>query len=95
MSFTLAANSGRQRGADQAGQIRSQLVPNTGLRGELRVLLELLSENGFPEVLAVDLAEEEDAISVVRVLVPGLEGLNEHGQLLPGPRAARLRESAA
>ena len=50
-------------------------------------LLERLRSVGIGQVVAVDLTRPELAIPVVRVVIPGLEGVDDHPRYLAGPRA--------
>ena len=60
------------------------------LAGDLDWLLTRLGAVGIGQVIAVDLGKEGLGISVVRVVVPGLEGPDDQGgDYLPGPRARR------
>jgi ribosomal protein S12 methylthiotransferase accessory factor len=58
---------------------------------DLAWLLERLREIGIAEVVEVDLTREEFGIAVVRVVIPGLEGPDDHDRYAPGPRVRRLR----
>jgi ribosomal protein S12 methylthiotransferase accessory factor len=67
-------------------------VPNFDsptLERDLRWLLARLRTAGITQVISVDLAKESIGIPVVRVVVPGLEGVMEDtaGDYAPGPRA--------
>jgi len=63
--------------------------------GDLQWELERLSAVGLDQVLAVDLTIPGIDIPVVRVVVPGLEGIHEVPGYLPGPRArARLAKDS-
>jgi ribosomal protein S12 methylthiotransferase accessory factor len=69
-------------------------VPNFDsptLESDLRWLLARLRNAGITQVIAVDLAKEAIGIPVVRVVVPGLEGVMEDatGDYAPGSRAKR------
>jgi ribosomal protein S12 methylthiotransferase accessory factor len=55
-------------------------------------LLDRLRAVGTRQVVAVDLTDPEIAIPVVRVVVPGLEGADDHPRYLPGRRALAARE---
>jgi YcaO-like protein with predicted kinase domain len=55
---------------------------------EVAWILDRLRSSGIAEVAAVDLGPADGPYSVLRVVVPGLEGLPESG-CLPGPRAKR------
>jgi len=61
---------------------------------ECRWLVERLAAAGCPRVLAVDLTKLEFALPVVRVVVPGLEGIDD-ADYAPGPRACRAGARAA
>ncbi|MGC4067142.1 MAG: YcaO-like family protein [Polyangiaceae bacterium] len=52
--------------------------------------LDCLRGVGLNEVVVVDLSRSELPIAVVRVLVPGLEGLNDAPGYVPGARASAL-----
>ncbi|WP_205028164.1 YcaO-like family protein [Oleisolibacter albus] len=60
------------------------------LRGDLDALLDRLAAVGLAQALVVDLTRREFGIPVVRVIVPGLEGVQTSSGLLPGPRARRV-----
>ena len=52
-----------------------------------------LRRAGLPRVIVVDLSKAELALPVVRVIVPGLEGPDEHYEdYVPGPRARAMAE---
>ena len=54
-----------------------------------------LASVGIGEVVVVDLTKEEFGIPVVRVVIPGLEGIDSSSNYAPGERArARLRGDA-
>jgi YcaO-like protein with predicted kinase domain len=59
---------------------------------DLAWLLQRLRSVGICQVAAVDLTRADLAIPVVRVVIPGLEGYDEHPRYLPGPRALAARE---
>lgn len=62
------------------------------LRDDLAWELERLRTAGVERVIMIDLTIAEFGVPVVRVVIPGLEALDEHKQNLPGPRArARTR----
>jgi ribosomal protein S12 methylthiotransferase accessory factor len=50
------------------------------------LLLEKLVQQGLDEVIAVDLTKEEFDIPVVKIIVPGLEGVSFSGERLVGAR---------
>jgi ribosomal protein S12 methylthiotransferase accessory factor len=61
------------------------------LADDLIWMLERLRSAGIEQVLAVDLTRRELGLPVVRIVIPGLEGADDHAGYLPGPRARRLR----
>ncbi len=56
---------------------------------DVLVEVRLLAECGMNVVAVVDLSQEEIGLSVVRVVVPGLESYISHDRYRPGPRARR------
>jgi len=71
------------------------LAAGPGFQGEtveddLRFVVAQLTERGFRDILAVDLARPEFGLPVVRVLAPGLEHPPDP-DVLPGRRALALR----
>lgn len=66
---------------------------------DLKHQLDQLRAVGIDEVIAVDLSKPEFGIPVVRVVIPGLEGLDESPDYLLGDRAKRalnpIEEGAA
>ncbi len=58
---------------------------------ELAWLLERLRAAAIRQVIAVDLSRPEHDVSVVRVVVPGLEGSDHLPDYVPGPRAQSIR----
>jgi YcaO-like protein with predicted kinase domain len=54
---------------------------------DLAWMLDRLRRVGIEEVLAVDLTRPGLGVAVARVVIPGLEGLDDHGHYVPGPRA--------
>ncbi len=63
--------------------------------GDLSWLLKRLDAVGIKEVVAVDLSKDALALPVVRVVIPGLEGPDDHGGYMPGERARRLQRVQA
>ena len=62
------------------------------LDADIDWLLERLAAVGIGEVLAVDLSKPALGLSVVKVVIPGLEGPDDHPAYLPGARARRVIE---
>lgn len=63
------------------------------LGDDLDTLLARLRAAGIEEAVAVDLTKPEFGIPVVRVVIPGLEGLDDSPDYLLGARARALVES--
>jgi YcaO-like protein with predicted kinase domain len=61
---------------------------------EVDWLLDCLKNAGFCQAVAVDLTRPDFGISVVRVVVPGLEGSDHHPGYVPGQRARAWIERA-
>jgi YcaO-like protein with predicted kinase domain len=59
---------------------------------DLAWLLQRLRSAGIEQVTAVDLKHPDLAIPVVRVVIPGLEGPDDHARYLPGLRARAAAE---
>ncbi|MEW9836868.1 YcaO-like family protein [Mesorhizobium marinum] len=64
-----------------------------GTGGNIRWLLDRLAVAGLDEVIAVDLSKEEIGLPVVRIVIPGLEGPDDHDGYMPGERARRVMEA--
>ena len=58
---------------------------------DLAWMLDRLRTVGIGEVMAVDLTRPEFGVPVVRVVIPGLEGPDDHDRYVPGPRGLELR----
>lgn len=61
-----------------------------GAASNLAWLIERLQSAGVNEVIVVDLGKEDVGIPVVRVVIPGLEGPDDHDGYVPGERALRV-----
>jgi ribosomal protein S12 methylthiotransferase accessory factor len=59
---------------------------------EVEWIVERLEAAGIAQAIAVDLSRADLAVSVVRAVVPGLEGSDHHPSYAPGPRARAIRE---
>jgi YcaO-like protein with predicted kinase domain len=86
--------------ASQVPQRRFAHVPNfesPAIEDDVRWMLARLRMAGIDQVIAVDLTRESIGVPVVRVIVPGLEGVmdEDDGDYTPGPRARRYLRSAA
>ena len=64
------------------------------LEGDLEVLVNRLAETGFGRVIAIRHTRADELVQVVRVVVPGLEGVAHH-RAAPGRRARELRARSA
>jgi ribosomal protein S12 methylthiotransferase accessory factor len=58
---------------------------------DLAWMLDRLRAVGIGQVIAVDLTRPEFGVPVVRVVIPGLEGPDDHDRYVPGPRGLELR----
>jgi YcaO-like protein with predicted kinase domain len=58
--------------------------------GDLAHLLAALRAAGLTQVIAVDLTRARLGIPVMRIVVPGLEGIDEHSRYLRGKRSRSL-----
>jgi YcaO-like protein with predicted kinase domain len=90
----------RARSADRREELRSstgsrsfQSAPSfesNDLVADVEHELRCLARAGLEQVLVVDLAKPGIDLSVVRVLIPGLEGTADLAGYVPGERARRL-----
>ena len=55
-------------------------------------MLGRLRAVGIAEVVRVDLTRPEVGMPVVRVVIPGLEGQDDHEGYVPGSRACKVLE---
>ena len=58
---------------------------------DLRLQIDRLRSVGIDEIVMVDLTKPEFKIPVVRVIIPGLEGLDSSSRYVPGERLRRLK----
>ena len=65
-----------------------------GTVSNLGWLIDRLQAAGVREVVAVDLSKEDIGLPVVKVVIPGLEGPDDHGGYVPGERARRALGAA-
>jgi len=88
----------RKGGADEPDYRPFSAAPSwtsETINGDLLWVMERLSSRGLNQVIAVDLTKAEFALPVVRVIVPGLEGPDEHfSDYVPGLRARALMNVA-
>ncbi len=59
---------------------------------DLRWLLDCLEAAGIHQVVSVNLTHDDIGIPVVRTVIPGLEGLDDHEDYVPGRRARWLEQ---
>jgi ribosomal protein S12 methylthiotransferase accessory factor len=65
------------------------------IRDDLLWAIERLASAGLDQLIVVDLTKAEFDVPVVRVIVPALEGPDEHFEdYVPGPRARALIDRA-
>jgi ribosomal protein S12 methylthiotransferase accessory factor len=57
---------------------------------DLEWMLDRLCTVGITQVVVLDLTRPEVGVPVVRVVIPGLEGPDDHDAYVPGPRALRV-----
>jgi ribosomal protein S12 methylthiotransferase accessory factor len=62
---------------------------------DLAWLLSRLQQANIQEVIVVDLAKPAFDIPVVRVVIPGLEGPDDHDSYIPGERSQRMAGDVA
>ncbi len=67
-------------------RVRTSRATET-VENDLRVVLDRLSGAGLDQALFVDLSRASWPVNVVRVIVPGLEGVSTSDAYRPGPRA--------
>jgi ribosomal protein S12 methylthiotransferase accessory factor len=60
---------------------------------EVAWLVDRLRTVGIRQAIAVDLTQSQFGVSVVRTVVPGLEGSDHHASYVPGPRARAIMEA--
>lgn len=66
-----------------------------GTASNLAWLTDRLRAAGVSEVVAVDLGKQEIGVPVVRVVIPGLEGPDDHDGYVPGERARRIQRAGS
>ncbi len=94
--FTDAAIAQKHRAADalmsygSPGQDFDRLDTrqNETFEDDVRWLLERLEAVGVEQILIVNLGQAAFRLSVVRVVIPGLEGPDDHDDYVPGRRVA-------
>jgi YcaO-like protein with predicted kinase domain len=80
----MAGRAGRR----EFGAVPSHEAPTCA--ADLAWMLARLRAVGVTQVLAIDLSPRDLGIAVARVVIPGLEGPDDHDRYLPGERARRL-----
>ncbi|WP_210200003.1 YcaO-like family protein [Mesorhizobium sp. WSM4313] len=79
----LAERSGTRRLGPAEGRAAHGIARNVAW------LVERLQAAGVSEIITVDLSKEDIGLPVVRVVIPGLEGPDDHDAYMPGERARR------
>ncbi|WP_208636323.1 YcaO-like family protein [Mesorhizobium helmanticense] len=87
----LAERSATRRIASAGGRA-AQGAPNVGIAQNVAWLIERLQAAGVNELITVDLAKEDIGLPVVRIVIPGLEGPDDHDAYVPGERARRMSD---
>lgn len=75
------------------GSVDFRSIPSTdfvSLGEDIDWMLERLQAIGIGQVISVDLTRPEFRVPVVRVVIPGLEGPDDHDDYCPGTRALAL-----
>lgn len=100
--YSAAARARRTLACRELMRIRSQMqsleqaptFDSETLAEDIAWTLDRLRGVGIDEVIAVDLSRDRFQIPVVRVVIPGLEGVykGEHSDYSPGPRARAVLE---
>lgn len=68
---------------------------SNSFEADLQQIVSCLEAAHFTEIVTVDLTRPSIGIPVVRVIVPGLEGMNDFCTCRPGPRARALVKARA
>ena len=82
----------RRRLVDTRGAVRFEALRDRStatLEGDVSLELTALERAGVGQALVVDLTQRELGVPVVRVIVPGLEGIFDVPGYVPGARARR------
>jgi ribosomal protein S12 methylthiotransferase accessory factor len=66
---------------------------NDTFEDDVEVLSAKLRAAGLSQAIVVDLTDDRIGIPVVKVIVPGLEGYDHAGRLVPGPRARAVMDA--
>jgi len=85
-----ALNAFRCYAHDSAGQKPFNSIPNAtteSVAEDLNLVITRLARAGLTQVLTVELSKPGMPVSVVRTIVPGLEGPTDSPSYLPGARA--------
>jgi len=82
----LAERSSIRRLASAEGRAAQDVAAN------VTWLAERLQAAGVSEIITVDLSKEEIGLPVIRVVIPGLEGPDDHDAYMPGERARRMSD---
>ena len=85
-----ALNASRAYAHDKTAQRPFNSVPDSAtgsVTEDLSLVVKRLEQTGLPQVLTVDLSRLGMPVSVLRTIVPGLEGPTDSPSYLPGARA--------
>ncbi len=65
---------------------------NSDMEDDLQLCIDQLTQVGINQIISIDLSKSEFGLSVVKVIIPGLEGAygHWHSSYVPGPRAKTL-----
>lgn len=85
----MAASTARARAFSQAPDLQAG-----AFQDDLAWLLTRLQDAGADQVVAVDLGKPDIGLSVVKILIPGLEPPDDHPAYQPGERALAAMEAA-
>jgi len=98
LQATEYSDSYRQSRRERAARLLAEHQParlpsdtnGAGREASAPWLVERLRSVGVNEVLSVDLGKEDIGLPVFRIVIPGLEGPDDHDGYVPGKRARRL-----
>jgi ribosomal protein S12 methylthiotransferase accessory factor len=71
----------------QASHVPALRQAGRDFSDDFATLLDRLAAAGLPQVGVVDMQEPPFPVAVVRVVIPGLEGIHTFPSYTPGPRA--------
>jgi YcaO-like protein with predicted kinase domain len=92
--FDLASDIHEQRARNRRFEDVPDFCSKT-FEEDLQRLISRLAAAHLTEIIMIDLTRPSIGIPVVRVIVPGLEGMNDFCTCKPGPRARALLQARA